>query len=143
MSQYKATHKTSGEVVEYDADMPQPEHLTDDWRLEEISIAAVAPDVAEQPAIPLTVYGGRRRLTKQEFLDLLGDAAVTFILAAAKSDIEVEKWIKRLDLTTPDPDGTSIDLDDHRTVAGVTTIGSAMVSLGVVTAEWAQGVLNG
>ena len=92
---------------------------------------------------PATRYGGRRRLTKQEFLDLLGDTAVTFILSAAKTDIEVEKWIKRLDLTTPDPDGTSIDLDDPRTVAGVTSIGAAMVSLGAVASDWAQGVLNG
>lgn len=137
---FKATHKTTGEVVEYDAAAPQSEHLTEEWRLEEVSIATVAPDV---PVVPETVYGGRRRLTKQEFLDLLGDAAVTFILSAAKTDIEVEKWIKRLDLTTPDTDGMSIDLDDPRTVAGVTSIGTAMVSLGAVASDWAQGVLNG
>ena len=140
MSQFKATHKTTGEMVEYESTLPQPEHLTTDWRLEEVSVAAVAPDA---PAVPETMYVGRRRLTKQEFLDLLGDAAVTFILSAAKTDIEVEKWVKRLDLTTPDPDGTSIDLDDPRTVAGVTTIGAAMASLGVVSTEWVQGVLNG
>ena len=137
---FKATYKTTGEVVEYDTPLPLPEHLTTDWRLEEVSIAAVAPDA---PAAPETMYVGRRRLTKQEFLDLLGDAAVTFILSAAKTDIEVEKWVKRLDLTTPDPDGTSIDLDDPRTVAGVATIGAAMASLGVASAEWVQGVLNG
>lgn len=99
--------------------------------------------VEDAVEVPTTIYGGRRRLTKQEFLDLLGDAAVTFILAAAKQDIEVEKWIKRLDLTTPDPDGTSVDLDDPRTIAGVRSIGSAMVSAGVVSAEWSDGVLNG
>ena len=137
---FKATHKTTGDVVEYDTPLPLPEHLTEDWRLEEVSVATVAPDA---PAVPETMYVGRRRLTKQEFLDLLGDAAVTFILSAAKTDIEVEKWVKRLDLTTPDPDGTSIDLDDPRTVAGVATIGAAMASLGVVSAEWVQGVLNG
>lgn len=137
---FKATHKTTGEVVEYDTPLPQPEHLTVDWRLEEISFAAAAPDA---PVLPVTLYGGRRRLTKQEFLDLLGDDAVTFILSAAKSDIEVEKWVKRLDLTTPDPDGTSIDLDDPRTISGVTAIGAAMTALGVAAADWAQGVLNG
>ena len=137
---FKATHKTTGDVIEYDTPLPLPEHLTEEWRLEEVSIATVAPDA---PAVPETMYGGRRRLTKQEFLDLLGDAAVTFILSAAKTDIEVEKWVKRLDLTTPDPDGTSIDLGDPRTVAGVATIGAAMASLGVVSAEWVQGVLNG
>lgn len=90
-----------------------------------------------------TLYGGRRRLTKQEFLDLLGDAAVSFILAAAKQDIGIEKWVKRLDLTTPNPDGTSIDLDDPRTVAGVTSIGAAMVAAGVVSVGWESWVLNG
>jgi hypothetical protein len=90
-----------------------------------------------------TLYGGRRRLTKQEFFDLLGDGAVSFILAAAKIDIEVEKWVKRLDLTAPDPDGTSVDLDDPRTVAGVSSIGAVMIAASVVGVDWTERVLNG
>lgn len=85
----------------------------------------------------------KRRLTKQEFFDKLGGAAVGFLLTAAKSNVEVEAWIKRLDLVTPDPDGTSVDLDDPRTVQGVNDLGAMMVGLGVVSVDWASGVLNG
>lgn len=83
-----------------------------------------------------------RRLSKQEFFDRLGPAAVGFLLTAAKSDVAVEAWIKRLDLVTPEPDGTSVDLDDPRTVAGVSALGATMLSLGVVEAGWVDSVLE-
>lgn len=85
----------------------------------------------------------KRRLTKQEFFDKLGGAAVGFLLTAAKTEVAVEAWIKRLDLVTPDPDGTSVDLDDPRTVQGVNDLGAMMVSLGVVSSGWASEVLSG
>ncbi len=85
----------------------------------------------------------KRRLTKQDFFDRLGGSAIAFLLTAAKTEVSVEAWIKRLDLVEPDPDGTSVDLDDPRTVQGVTDLGAMMVSLGVVEAGWASGVLNG
>lgn len=85
----------------------------------------------------------RRRITKQEFLDLLGSAAVAFILTAAKSDVGVESWVKRLDLVTPDPDGTSVDLDDPRTIAGVEQLEQLLYAKGIVPADWAKGVLDG
>lgn len=40
---FKATHKTTGDVIEYDTPLPLPEHLTADWRLEEVSVATIAP----------------------------------------------------------------------------------------------------
>lgn len=39
--------------------------------------------------------------------------------------------------------GTSVDLDDQRTIAGVTAIGGVLQQMGVVDATWAEGVLNG
>lgn len=125
------------QVYEYQADTPVE---WSDFPFAEFDHVELVGDAI---ATSSTLYGGRRRLTKQEFLDLLGDAAVSFILAAAKQDIEIEKWVKRLDLTTPDPDMTSVDLDDPRTIAGVTAIGAAMVAAGVVSDDWAAEVLRG
>lgn len=96
MSQYRATHKVSGEVVEYDAELPQPEHLTADWRLEEISIAAVAPDVEEQPVV---VDPALWRIDVGSFFDRFGEAKVSIlasenpIVKAMITDASVRKYI--------------------------------------------------
>lgn len=59
------------------------------------------------------------RLTKQQFIDRLDPKEIAGILAAAKVSVEVEAWLFRFNSVTPDPDGTSIDLRDPRTVAGL------------------------
>lgn len=83
------------------------------------------------------------RMTKLDFIDRLGDAAYKAILTMARVDLDVEAFVKRLELATPDPDGASVDLTDPRTVAGVTTLGEILATNGVVSDTWAQGVLNG
>ena len=96
MSQYRATHKVSGEVVEYDAELPQPEHLTADWRLEEISIAAVAPDVEEQPVAVAPILW---RIDVGSFFDRFGDAKLAIlssenaVVKAMIMDATVRKYI--------------------------------------------------
>lgn len=82
-------------------------------------------------------------LTKQEFFDKLGRDAVNFILSASKTNVDMEAWVKRLDLVTPNADGTSVDLRDPRTIAGIHAISTIMVSLGVVSETWKDEVLNG
>lgn len=99
--------------------------------------------VAEPEPPVQTMFGGRRRLTKLEFVALLGQAAYVAILAMAKQSIEVEAWVKMLELATPEEDGSSVNLDDPRTQAGIVGIGGALGQAGVVGADWAQGVLNG
>lgn len=69
---------------------------------------------AASPAAP-----GSRRITKLDLINRLTDAEYIGILTAAKSSVEVEAWVKKLEMSTPDPDGTAIDLDDPRTIAGV------------------------
>lgn len=137
MAHYRATNKTTAEVVEYDADLPQAEHLGDGWRLEAMSVAAPSPDAPE------AIATGLRRLTKLQFVERLGDAAFAAILQMAKQSVEVEVFVERFRLTTPDADGTSISLDDPRTVAGVTALGAALLQMGLVGDDWADGVLNG
>jgi hypothetical protein len=47
------------------------------------------------------------------------------ILAAAKTVPAIEAWVKRFEMTTPEADGTSIDLDDPRTISGVQALEAA------------------
>lgn len=133
MANYRATF-TDGTVVEYSSALPDPEHLGGGWRLDEVSTASVAPD-----ALPDTrMYGGRRRLTKLEFVVLLG-AAFPAMLQAAKVSIEAEVLVKMVEYTTPEPDGTSIDLDDPRIGGGLLQMEQA----GAVPIGTTETVLNG
>lgn len=56
-----------------------------------------------------------RRLTKLGFVGRLG-TDFPVILAASKVDVGVEMFVRMLDWATPDPDGTSVDLDDPRVI---------------------------
>lgn len=140
MPLFRAT-SPQGDATEYQAAHPEAVHLTAGWKLEELVTVEPAPD-APDPG-PQPMYGGRRRLSKLEFIELMGDAAYVTILQLAKASIEVEAWVKKMELTTADSDGTSIDLDDPRTQAGVASIGTVLLGMGVVPADWAEGVLNG
>jgi len=67
---------------------------------------------------------GPRRLTKLAFIGRIGDEFAG-ILIAAKTNVQVELFVRMLDWATPDPDGTSVDLDDPRVVTALTTLESA------------------
>lgn len=60
-----------------------------------------------------------RRLSKLQFVNRFTDAEFVGILAAAKVSPEIEAWYAKFQMATPEMDGTSIDLDDPRTVAGI------------------------
>lgn len=57
------------------------------------------------------------RLTKQEFIDRLTPEEMGGMLSAAKVSVAVEAWLFRFNSVTPEQDGTSIDLNDPRTIA--------------------------
>ncbi len=136
MPNFRATYKPTGQVVEYIEPMPLPEHLTDDWRLEEVSEAYVAPPDSGAP-IDNRMFGGRRQLTKLEFVALLG-ADFTAILSAAKQSVDVEAFVIMVTLATPDANGYAIELDDPRMVAL-----HQLEQAGVLGAGRAQEILNG
>lgn len=136
MPNFKATNRQTGKVVEYSQPAPDSEHLTADWRLEEVAAAYVAPPDPEEP-IDTRMFSGRRRLTKLEFVTLLG-SDFTAILAAAKASVDVEAFVMLVTLATPDPDGYSIDLDDPRMAALY-----QLETLGVLGTGRAQEILNG
>ena len=93
---FKATHKTTGDVVEYDTPLPLPEHLTEDWRLEEVSVATVAPDEPEQPPVSDPALW---RIDVGSFFDRFGDAKLPVlssentIVKAMITDASVRKYI--------------------------------------------------
>lgn len=140
MSAFRATNSETAEVVEYDADQPQAEHRDPPWTLEQVFVATPTPD--ETP--DTRMFGGRRKLTKLEFVALLGQQAYGAILMVAKTEVAVEMWVRMIDLATPDLEsGYSIDLDDPRTQYGVQALGAMLAQAQVVPADWAATVLAG
>ena len=97
---FKATHKTTGDVIEYDTPLPLPEHLTADWRLEEVSVATIAPDAPEQP---LVVDPARWRIDVGSFFDRFGDAKLAIlasenaVVKAMITDASVRKYISLIE----------------------------------------------
>lgn len=137
MSTFSVIRKSdSAEVYRYSNDVPVE---WDGMPFSDFDHVLLPPE----DVVPVVTPVGPRRLTKLQFIDRLGDTAYMAILAMAKDSLLVEAFITRFEMTTPDPDGTSIDPDDPRTVAGVTAIGAALVAQGVVSEGWADEVLNG
>ena len=68
-----------------------------------------------------------RRISKQQFIDRFTPVEMSTILDAAKVNVAVEAWLFRFNSVTPDADGTSIDLDDARTIES--TIGLEQAGL--------------
>jgi hypothetical protein len=77
----------------------------------------VAPPVVLPPA--------KRKLSKLAFINLFTDAEYETILAAAKQSVQVEAWVEKFRMTSVDPDGGSIDMEDPRTIGGIQTLEAA------------------
>ena len=63
------------------------------------------------------------------------------IIGMAQQSVEIAAWVKMVRMTTPDPDGTSIDLDDPRTLAGLNALEPVLIAQGIVSEGWAAGVV--
>jgi len=61
----------------------------------------------------------RRRVTKLEYMNRFTDTELATIYSAAKVSVLVEVWLAKFNAATPEADGTSVDLDDPRTVSGL------------------------
>ena len=134
MKTYRVTHKSDGALVyQYQAEAP----------IEWAGMEFVDHDHIEEPQeiapeADTRIFGGRRRLTKLEFVALLG-SAFTAILTAAKSSVQAEAWIKMVELAPPGPDTYSIDLNDPRIEQGL----RAFEALGVIEDGTTERVLHG
>lgn len=129
MSTWQVTNRMTGEVVyAYTADTPV------EWPGMEYA-AHNHTRVVEVVEIP------KRRLTKLEFVGRMGEAVFVAIIGMAQQSVDMAAWVEMVRMTTPDPDGTSIDLDDPRTLAGLNALEPVLIAQGVVSAGWAAGVV--
>ena len=129
MSTWQVTNRLTGECVyAYGADTP--DHL------------GVYPfDTYNHARIVEVVDPPKRRVTKLELIGRMGEAVFVAIIGMAQQSVEMAAWVEMVRMTTPEPDGTSIDLDDPRTVAGLNAIEPVLVAQGIVSAGWAAGVV--
>lgn len=132
MTTYTVTRKSDFvEVYRYSASLPIEwqgmEFATHDHTAEVEAITDVIPRMYES-----------RRLTKLAFVGRLGSDFAT-ILVASKQSVQVEMFVRMLDWATPDPDGTSVDLDDPRVIGAL----QALESGGLIAAGRTQEILNG
>lgn len=143
MTQYAVIDKATGEeVYRYEADAPI------EWNEWEFATHDHVPVVDQAPIVsgtPEPRYGGRRMLTRLEFIDLLGDDVYEAALTMQKTSVQMEGWVKRLEMAAPDADGRSVNLEDPRTVAGIQCLGflCGPTMQNLVGATWSEEVLRG
>ena len=138
MSTWTVTNRLTGEVAHaYGADLP--DHFGT-FPLETYNHTRV-PEVVETP---------KRRLTKLQFRNRFTAAekrAIEFASldnpSASQEDrlkaADLRVFLADVEAATPEPDGTSIDLDDPRTFAGV----NALESYGLIATGRAAEILSG
>ena len=96
MPSFKATHNTTGEVLDYEAALPQPEHLGTDWRLEEVIAAVSNPD---EPAPAAPIDPAQWRIWVGSFFDRFGAAKIGILsdpdplVQAVVKDASVRRYI--------------------------------------------------
>ena len=129
MSTWQVTKRLTGEVVyAYTSDEPV------EWPGMEYA-AHNHNKIIEVVEVP------KRRLTKLEFIGRMGEQVFIAILGMAQQSVEMAAWVELVRMATPDPDSTSIALDDPRTVAGLTALEPVLIAQGIVSAGWAAGVV--
>lgn len=129
MSTWQVTNRLTGEVVyAYTSDEPV------EWTGMEYA-------AHNHNRVVEVVEAPKRRLTKLEFIGRMGEQVFIAILGMAQQSVEMAAWVELVRMATPDPDGTSIDLDDPRTLAGLNALEPVLIAQGVVSEGWAAGVV--
>lgn len=134
MPAFRATNQTTAEVVEYTEAVPRQEHFGSEWVLEEVVVSEGSPD-----AVPLVlpVYGGRRTLTRLEFLRLMtAQERITirqFSLGTTEYALAVADYLMMLELAE------QIVLDDPDMQQGI----PMLEQLGLLASGRAAEILNG
>lgn len=132
MNIYRATIIATGKTYDYAHDFPLD---FDGMNPASQHILIGTPPVAELPKM----FGGRRRISKLEFTKIFTDTEFTTILAGALQSQAVNVWWQKFVITTPDIDGSSIDLDNTETICGV----RALENGSLIGAGRAREILNG
>lgn len=124
MKHYRITEVATGNVVEYDSELPQPEHLADGYVVEDVSDAAVAPNA------PPEGYSGSWHLTKLAFRNRFTQAEKVAIEIASLDNpaATMPQRAQAAALRASQQDvavATFIDLKRADTRAGVQTLEAA------------------
>ena len=139
MSTWQVTERATGKVVyAYTSDEPV------DWPDYPFSTFNHAREIPVEAPIPT------RRVTKLQFRNLFtaGEkVAIEFASLDNPNGTQEERlksaglrvFLADVESATPEPDGTSIDLDDPRTVAGV----NALETYGLIATGRAAEILSG
>ena len=91
-----------------------------------------------QEYAPPPVESGPRKLTKLEYMNRFTDVELVGIYTAAKTEVLIEIWLEKFKATTPNADGTAIDLDDPRTISGLQALEAAgLLAAGRAEEIWA------
>jgi len=108
MTTWIVTNRATGEVVHaYTADTPYP------WDGMGFDTCNHIAEVVVPPTPPA------RRLSKLQYMQRFTDAELAAIYSAAKVSAAVEVWLAKFNAASVETDGTSVDLDDPRTIAGL------------------------
>jgi len=126
MTTWIVTNRATGEVVHaYTADTPYP------WDGMGFDTCNHIAEVVVPPTPPV------RRLSKLQYMQRFTDAELAAIYSAAKVSAAVEVWLAKFNAASVETDGTSVDLDDPRTIAGL----QALEASGLIGAGRAAEVL--
>jgi hypothetical protein len=134
MAHYRATNTQTNEIVEYDADAPQPGHLADPWNVERMEEAPPSPEAKSQPT---HIYGGRRTISKLDFLRLFTQqervAIMLFSAGSGAPNIAVHDYMYMLE------QAGEVNLDDAEVSSGVQMLEAG----GLLSSGRAAEILNG
>jgi hypothetical protein len=130
MPTFRATDP-KGNVTEYVADVPNPEHLGDGWRLEEVVTVEPSPD--DPVVTDSRKYGGRRILSRLEFLELFTAEERIAVRQARGSSAALDDYLYLMELAD------EVNLDSPKTQGGVMMLEQA----GILASGRAQEILNG
>jgi hypothetical protein len=135
MAHYKATNTQTNEVVEYDADGARPEHLVDPWDVSRVIVPD--PPTDDVPPPDTRVYGGRRTISKLDFLRLFTQgervAIMVFSAGTGAPNVAVRDYMYLLE------QATEVNLDDAEISAGVGLLEAG----GLLASGRAAEILNG
>ena len=88
------------------------------------------------PEEPVAVQS--KRVTKLDYMNRFTDEELGLIYTVAKTNVGIEIWLAKFNATTPEADGTAIDMFDPRTVGGL----QAMEAAGLLAPGRAMEIIN-
>ena len=97
-----------------------------------------APVWAVTDALVVEQTVASKRVTKLDYMNRFTDEELGLIYTVAKTNVAIEIWLAKFNATTPEADGTAIDMLDPRTVYGL----QSMEAAGLLAPGRAMEIIN-